>query len=262
MAVNIEDYVSTPGEDVDPAVLARLRDLEDVGHEFHGNQYTGGGSSYDFHDQRMNTVAKNYAESLGFDPNRVSVERYTKQFQVGDRTFNEGGHYDNTTGMITLNQNSLFSKHETEMIVAHEVTHHEFNEVMKNVPEMGGPDVVSTDLPKTTAFFETYNSRADELAASDGVSPYSSAYWVNVARVASNTTDSIDWEHEYDTAFRNATNETLAEISSLKHAYDQGGAHSLAPVWRDLHQQLRDAYTEVQAQRSNIFKRVKGLEGE
>lgn len=183
------------------------------------------------------------------------VEEDGRKFKVGDREFTEAGHYNPATKTIQINASYLHSEQEAHAIVAHEMTHHAWHEVREaQSAERAGVKALF-DGPESATFYkrngylrpemaEEFGKRFpatrllgrygmdpygqsdegdhgfEELRKWDGVTDYSEAYW-----------------HAKDATPDTQVNETLAEISAIRHS-PHARTREVRKIWRDLHRDV------------------------
>ena len=316
--MSMHDVVSETGVDVSPAELetikASLKTLEyhsgpmlfwqpgdenfifdgeprfagDVeGHDFHGNQYTGGGGTNQSPEiERITNHLKVIATKMDFPPEKLSVVPYTREFNVGGQGFREGGHFSPSTGEITLNANSVLGRSmaDSETMLAHEVMHRDFHDVSQALElEAGPPSFVDTsDIKSADVIRDTLSEHGNQLRDEDGVSAYSRAYWkqvpgepkiapyndsehpfvdLNTGALYKNREDVLKEPYyqeveDYDEKYMTAVNETLAEISAndLRRAFghhpDGVSTFDPTPRWRELHTAFKETAKALRAKRS------------
>ena len=232
------------------ALSGYMRTAGDLpGHEFHGNQYSSGGSSSGGKDpktahleERGRNHVKSAMSGMGFDfpADKVKVEVYDKSFKVGDQAFQEAGHFSPATGEITLNANTVLkmNRQQVQTLVAHEVTHRDW----KDVEDVMGMNYTSSNIDsdisaaaeKTESYAKVKNilfEHSDQLRSDDGVTSYSKAYWRQAGEWGED-------DPEYEDYYFTAVNETLAEISATDH---REGRISDTPtkIWRELHNNVK-----------------------
>lgn len=234
--------------------MRAVRHLEDVGHEFHGNQYTDGVSGVEHVRERIDALA----QKMGFPSDRIEIRDVQRSFMVGGQLFREGGHYSPVTGRIVISNKSMTDS-EVDSLVAHEITHDAFYKVYGEKGEN-----YTNDVPEQRDFRAFLKEHEGQLNSQDGVTDYSKAYWKDWYEVSDlRLTSPTVVEAARETRERrhvSAFNETLAEISALK---ESGDDRRISPNWRVLHEKLFMAYAAVNAKRdasradkSDVFKKV------
>lgn len=201
---------------------------------------------------------------LGVDPARVHIidDPNPRQFEVGGRTWSEGGHYRSSTGEIQININRVGGVRALQLL-AHEVMHAKTEVLLTQLrAESGGlirewadrieattgktPYRMNGDIraeyrsefrrlfPAHAAVADTWGhgyvskSLMQKMITSDGFTDYSEAYWRDVA----NKTEPTNWWQEnylgqrYVTGtLARAMEETLAEVAAwrVQQRYAQRG---------------------------------------
>lgn len=179
---------------------------EDVGHPFHGNQWTDGSFGMKLTDslpkealselgaQGEYAVAARVqglraaATRMGFPPEKVKIELYDRRFSRGGQEFKEGGHYNPRSGEITLEAKMLtrIDQADAEGILAHEVAHddwHLTHEAIDGGIISGELGVEPDDVPSVVQAQDILSEHGEQLAKEDGVSGYSRAYWKEVPKI-------------------------------------------------------------------------------
>lgn len=240
---------------------------EDQPRDPDGKFASGGGSSEnmpgkeapEFLKPEMNdheaksAMVRNAARELNFPTDKVVTDQETKEFNVGDHHYTEGGHAEiYTTGNIVIHTNHV-ADDGVRGIVAHEVEHIRFQGVLKDYenemmrlrelpskepllwdsittpngyldPDKGAGD----HFPTAMALQEFFEKNSTELAKDDGVSAYSRSYW--------QTALDPKYSNGNYPAFRDrAIHETLAEMARMtftKNLYATGDKPS--KLWNGL----------------------------
>jgi len=238
--------------------LSRLREwlagdtLEPVlkgdlpGHEFRGNQHTGGIDATQWEDygdspptdgeRGVAIVANDVAKELGFPPEHIHFSSVVKTFDVGGTTYTQAGLAYLETGQVWIFNKAVEGVAEAERITAHEIGHIQYETVTKslnaertaviNDPTSYGNmrgDGTLKEGSVTASKYPVYNSLAavverpdayNQLRKDDGVTQYSRSWWK---------------AYEEGTAtIHQAMHETYAEINALAYAHKAGRAGTLA----------------------------------
>jgi 2'-5' RNA ligase len=138
------------------------------------------------------------ATKLGFDSTKIDVVYNTspRTFYVGNRSFNEAGHYSPDTGRIEINANQMSflasgDSSEIQGLAAHEITHDAFQQAFTRWNEPKEYDSMPPDEVQDLSSF--IGDHADQLIKEDGVTDYSRAYWENARRMNPQSIDVGTW---------------------------------------------------------------------
>lgn len=238
------------------AAIATKGDLP--GHEFHGNQWTGGlsggaeesgeGATGETDNTQRMGIAESTAQELGISPDLVEYGGDGYAFTVGDDHFIAAGQFDPSTGKITLYKGALnASEDELRGIVSHEVQHSKFNEVMSKYRDeetsiVHDPQGIDKIYPSGRLRDEyqgefpvyaklqpyIFGKYTGELEQKDGITNYSKSYWKAYA--------------EHKVRFETAVNETLAEVA---HQKALGIKTGIPNVWRRMYNDLNAEYKRI-----------------
>jgi hypothetical protein len=208
--VNIKRFGWSSGDVQFLDELTTLGDKE--GHEFHGNQWDKSGSAgvvspaEHREDERkikmtawVREQANLVAEKMHFDPKRIDVVNTPpRTFHIGNRQYDEAGHFMPSTGRIEINANQMSTAPGgVESMIAHEITHDAFNEAYVKWGVEAGKKVPPDEVRNFEKFI---TGNADQLSKEDGVSDYSRAYWERVQKENPPSIDVGEWvEDKVDT---------------------------------------------------------------
>lgn len=201
------------GEFVELSEVMRIAEFNTSQPRDKGGKWTSAGDTSVTSGQRQELIA--VAESRGFPTDRVQIIPYTKKFNIGGVEHTSVGNFSPDTGMVTLNQSQLkfMERSAVRGILAHEISHAEFNEAITNAA--------------SASSIKTYlNKNRSELVTEDGATNYSRSYW--------------NAFHQTKASYTTAVNETLAEISRLHHTKPDELQY-VAPVWTRLAEMVQKA---------------------
>ena len=205
-------------------------------------------------EEEVRAYGKHVAGVLGYPPEKIVVTSAEHKFRVNGVDYVAAGTAHHDTGEVKLYTANIGSNHSSFVgLVAHEVEHQRFFTVMDaylkeatEVHQLTAPvqDIMHPDgtlkppydarFPVYAGWVKTYNGK--EMAAQDGVSDYSAAYWegykVNQVQIDS------------------AIHETLAEIAR----FDATGiaprltAIKEKPVWVAFYDFVNSTYDRLTSQ--------------
>lgn len=217
--------------------------------------------------------AEDMALEMGFDRTRINVvDKDMREFQVGDQTFHEAGHYNPVTGKIELNVRATNvgsdAMVDTYGVVAHEISHAMFDTVEKardaehrairdmpeeefdiffkrngyprpeKLAELKARFPISALYAETVgdAYFDDSHQKLQAAIAEDGHSEYGISYWQPAAQ-------------EMTGSLQRAIDETLAEVTRFQLAEHSWVNEPKKPsedsVWWKLAEGIRKHYARV-----------------
>lgn len=228
-------------------------------------------TSLDAYSRKTN-AALDFAEQRGFPRNRIEFNPSPgPYFKVGNRTYQEGGHYSPSSARIVIWNTKTHTLWELKSMLSHEITHdawHNFRKAFDHQHAMLAYEKnvlgkALNDLPifangavksgKKKAWWGLdlqywVDTNGSELKRLDGVTDYSRSYWA--AYMGGHQKRSLE----------DAFNETLAEISRLffeegitpemvmakpykemEQFTTKSGAH-VAPIWQEFWARLMRTY--------------------
>lgn len=184
--------------------------------------------------EALRSFVKDSARKFGFPPERIKIEAYKNDFNVGGQAFHEAAHYDPDTGEITLNSDT--SVFEAKGLMAHEIAHDMFHQTYEG-------DTQDPSIQELKKFVEDHR---DELILEDGVTDYSKAYWKQYENTPGPSMHRSDVLKQ--AAWNAAMSETVAEVAYLKevHVFESFGPRVKAgALWNTLHEKMTTAYRSI-----------------
>lgn len=211
------------------------------------------------------------AKELDFPPDRITVvdDPKPREFMVGGRRWNEGGHFNPVTGQIQINIHNSKGLGLVDM-VAHEISHAKFevwqsamSAESERLNKWAPPGVEQTrsgmfiradgsiypqflaafkrEFPAHAAVMGTYGSYYvkephrvyQQMIEDDGFTDYSKAYWTEAQAASSSGRywqyKSFTGRQRTGTPFERAIDETLAEVAGWRVSRRIGLVADTAP---------------------------------
>ena len=227
---------------------------EDTGHEFRGNQYTGGGGGKP--DKFATRAGKekfvNFRVRQKGLEGKVSVsviEGQGNQFIVAGVKFHSAAEYD-PNGREIRAYDGMFQGGEQAAngMLAHEMQHAVFHDVTDKLSQEASamyrdPDPVQgpggTIKPEyaerypASASLQPYLSKPEEAAKWDGITEYSSMYWKGLSGIEVSMGSG---------RYSNAVNETLAEVARLNTPGQEKSGAEVPSFWQNYYNAYQDAF--------------------
>jgi hypothetical protein len=213
--------------------------------------------------QYYKTIARETAEKNDFNPDNIDYTYEDKEFKLGEATYKYAGSYQWGSPAITLYMPQLTEK-TIAGVTAHEIAHRkfdhlirarqaEYNAMMADPGPPPNPDsehiwerrggtdaMMKADGMLRPPYDQKYplyqeweriQNMRPTLSETDGVSPYSRAYWE-------------DWHKGGATKTDLATHETIAEMSKALTKWGRHAVDAKAP-WKDLYALMENVWSKT-----------------